>query len=77
MPNILEKYLESKFGNSAADLLQKYHIYAAILEEQSQIHNLTAIAPSEYFEKHFYDSLLLGENQHKKQFLFVKNLQII
>lgn len=60
MPNLLLKYLNEHFGVTIAkDLFLKFQRYACLLEEQSKIHNLTAIAPEEYDEKHFLDSLLL------------------
>lgn len=62
MPNPFLLFLKEKFGEQESQtLLKKFERYAFLLAEQSQIHNLTAIAPEEYFEKHFLDSLLLVE----------------
>jgi 16S rRNA (guanine527-N7)-methyltransferase len=63
MPNLLLTYLNEHFGeDSAKSLFPQFQRYAQLLEAQSKIHNLTAIAPEEYDEKHFLDSLLLMES---------------
>lgn len=54
-------FLKENFPNNFNELVDKFSRYAAILERESKIHNLTAINPSEYEEKHFLDSLLLGK----------------
>lgn len=61
MNNVFFDYLRKHFPNNSEELFTKFNVYAALLEEQSKIHNLTAIAPEEYYEKHFLDSLLLSE----------------
>ena len=59
--NVFLEYLAKHFRDSYDDLVLKFNEYGRLLAKESQIHNLTAIAPEEYDEKHFLDSLLLGE----------------
>lgn len=54
-------YLRTNFVNNYDTLAEQFAKYASILEAQNIIHNLTAIKPEDYYEKHFLDSLLLSE----------------
>lgn len=55
------EYLAENFPEQYEELTIKFKQYATLLEEQNKIHNLTALAPEEYMEKHFLDSILLQE----------------
>lgn len=55
------QYLEEHFSENAEVLKVQFAKYAALIEEHNKVQNLTAIAPSEYEEKHFLDCLLLRE----------------
>lgn len=54
-------YLQEHFPDNYEHFAAKYAQYAVILERDSQVMNLTAIDPKEYYEKHFLDCLLLRE----------------
>ena len=56
-----KRYLNENFRPRYEKLLEMFSLYSTLLERESKIHNLTALAPTEYDEKHFLDSLLLNE----------------
>lgn len=59
--NSFLEYLQTHFAEDYDELASQFDKYARILERQNKIHNLTAIKPEDYYEKHFLDSLLLSE----------------
>lgn len=63
MPNkeVFLSYLAKHFPINYELFAAKFAKYALILERDSKIMNLTAIDPKEYYEKHFFDCLLLHE----------------
>ena len=54
-------YLSEHFPANYKHFAAQFAKYAEILERDSKVMNLTAIDPSEYYEKHFLDSILLRE----------------
>lgn len=54
-------YLQTNFSENYETLKAQFDAYATLLEKQNNIHNLTALKPEDYYEKHFLDSLLLSE----------------
>lgn len=54
-------YLQKTNIANVDEIMAKFVIYHDFLAEKNAVMNLTAIAKEEYFEKHFYDSLLLSE----------------
>ncbi|HZJ89820.1 MAG TPA: 16S rRNA (guanine(527)-N(7))-methyltransferase RsmG [Bacilli bacterium] len=55
------EYLQKINIKNIAETMEKFVIYQDFLAEKNTVMNLTAIDKDEYFEKHFYDSLLLSE----------------
>lgn len=54
-------YLQKTSIDNIEETMAKFVLYRDFLAEKNAVMNLTAIAKDEYFEKHFYDSLLLSE----------------
>ncbi|MFA7449725.1 MAG: 16S rRNA (guanine(527)-N(7))-methyltransferase RsmG [Bacilli bacterium] len=59
--NVFKTYLKDNFPQTYEELVEKFNLYSLLLARESKIHNLTALEPSEYDEKHFLDSLMLNE----------------
>lgn len=59
--NVFKTYLKENFIASYDELVNKFTRYSLLLARESKIHNLTALDPLEYDEKHFLDSLMLNE----------------
>lgn len=59
--NAFLQYLDDKFPENAEHLKAQFAKYKVLIEEHNNTQNLTALEPSEYDEKHFYDCLLLSE----------------
>lgn len=59
--NAFLNYLAKNFSERYDELVAKFSVYSDLLASESKIHNLTAIAPEDYDEKHFLDSLFLAE----------------
>lgn len=64
---LLFNYLDEHFPLNSGSIKKNLETYAAILARESEVKNLTAIEPDDYYEKHFYDSLLIGEMYEFKQ----------
>lgn len=54
-------YLQKLNVLNTVDITAKFEQYATFLSTKNQVMNLTAVPETQYFEKHFYDSLLLSE----------------
>lgn len=54
-------YLAERFPANYEHFAAQFAQYATLLERESKVMNLTALDPKEYYEKHFFDSLLLSE----------------
>lgn len=59
--NTFNAYLQKLNIPNSAHIAAKLSEYAAFLSEKNKVMNLTAVPEAQYFEKHFYDSLLLSE----------------
>lgn len=56
-----KEYLIEKGFINTEELINQLQLYSDFLTEKNKVMNLTALKEQDFFEKHFYDSLLLGE----------------